>query len=53
MRSSDPHVSIVVHQSDESAKFFLVLGFGNVSDSVNFAGNWLDSVTGDPVSKIF
>ena len=53
MRSSNPHVAIVVHQSDEATELFSSGWGSNLQDRINLFRDWLDSFSSDPVSKTF
>ena len=53
MGSPDPHVSVVVHDADETAQFLAVSRFGYVHDGFNLVSQGLDSAAGNPVAEIF
>ena len=52
MRSSDPHVSVVIYKSHETAQFLASFGFGYVHDSLYLIFHGLDSVSGNPISQV-
>ena len=53
MRTSSPHVAVIVYHADETAKFLFSCRSGNVADSLNFGCGGLDAFSGNPVTKVF
>ena len=50
MRSTDPHVSMVVDHSNETLQFSAVLGRVDFQDGFHLLGHRLDPTSGDPMA---
>ena len=52
MGSSDPHVPVVVDDTNEAAQLLVVLWFVNLHDGLYLCGQRFDAVASDPVPQV-